>query len=106
MPTGSRQLPAVIDEATAADHTIVAAVTGQRIRIMAMWLWSDGIVDVTPKSGTTALSGFISLVAQSQFMLEPRRDNEPWFTCGSGEAFVLTVGAAIQVSGVAYYVTE
>jgi 2-iminoacetate synthase ThiH len=42
-------------------------------------------------------------VAQSHFDKEPRRDEEPWFTCGVNEAFVLTTSGAAQVSGIVYY---
>jgi hypothetical protein len=96
-------LAAVINAATAADHTIIAAVAAQRIRIYGIWIWSTGTTAVTPKSGSTALSGPIAMVAQSHFDKEPRRDQEPWFTCGVNEAFVLTNGSAIQISGVVYY---
>jgi hypothetical protein len=96
-------LNAVINITTATDTTIIAAVASQRIRIYAIWMWSGGTTSVTPKTATTPLSGTISMVAQSHFDKEPRRDEEPWFTCGVNEAFVLTTSGAAQVSGIVYY---
>lgn len=96
-------LNAVINISTATDTTIVAAVAAQRIRIYAIWIWSAGSTNVTPKSASTALAGPIAMAAQSDFNREPRRDQEPWFTCGVNEAFVLTTSAAVQISGIVYY---
>jgi hypothetical protein len=106
MPTreSKSQLAAAINIATVAEHTIVAAVSGQRIRVYAMWWWSGGTVQATPKSDSTILSGTLNLIAQSNPKWDPRLDDEPWFTTAVGEAFVISLAQATQVSGVAHYV--
>jgi hypothetical protein len=106
MPTreSKSQLAAVINISTVTEHTIIAAVSGQRIRVYALWLHSTGTVSATPKSDSTILSGRIDLVTQTHLRWEPRLDDEPWFTTTAGEAFVISLAQAVQVSGVAYYV--
>jgi hypothetical protein len=69
-----------------------------------MWWWSGGTVQATPKSDSTILSGTLNLIAQSNPRWEPRLDDEPWFTTAAGEAFIITLAQAVQLSGVAYYV--
>lgn len=96
---------ASINVATAADQTIVGAVAGQAIQIVGLVLVAAGAVTVTPKDGSTALTGAISLVAGQPFILVPERAVIPWFTTTAGQAFVLNLGGAVQVSGRVYYRT-
>ena len=105
-PNESAMLEVAFDEATDATHEVLAAVAGKRHYIYAIWLISDGTVDVTPQSGATVLSGFISMVAQGKFELLFNEQNIPWFTCGVNEAFQIDLSAAIQVSGRVYYKTR
>ena len=104
-PNEAAMSEVAFDEATAATHEVIAAVAGKRHYIYAIWLWADGAVDVTPQSGATALSGFISMAAQSHFAKDFNIQNIPWFTCTAGEAFQITLGGAVQVSGRVYYKT-
>jgi hypothetical protein len=106
MPTreSKSQLAAAINIGTVTDHTIVAAVAGQRIRVYAMWWWSAGTVAATPKSGSTVLSGSVNMIAQSNPTWDPRLDDEPWFTTAAGESFIITLDAAVHIGGIAYYV--
>lgn len=73
MPATPRYLSASINVATAADQTIVAAVAGQAIQIVGLVLVAAGAVTVTPKDGTTALTGPISLIAGTPLILIPER---------------------------------
>ncbi len=80
---------------------IVTAVAGQVIRIWKLWIQVNGNVGITIKSGGTALAGTL-ILAQGGSWLFPR-DGDPWFTCGTNEAFNIDADAAVQVSGRAYY---
>ena len=103
MPLGGVILSATIDTASSGDNTIVAAVSGEKISVFRLWLWSNGTVSVTIKDGAgTNLAGAMALVAQS----DPKwpLSEEPWFTTTAGNAFILNLSDAIQVSGRVYYV--
>ena len=50
---------AAIDLEDADDATIVAAVTGAKIRVLSYMLAADGTTTLTWKSGSTALSGAV-----------------------------------------------
>lgn len=95
---------AVINIATAATHTIVAAVSGKKISIVALVFTVAGEVNVTLQSNATAISGAMDFGGTD----EPRgiaqvNGNYPLQT-NTGEAFKMTLSAAIQVSGyVTYY---
>lgn len=94
-------LSATINIATSATHEIVAAVSGQKIYVFRMWWWAGGTVNATIKSGSTAMAGPIALIAQAS----PGWDmsETPWFITTAGEAFQITLDAAVQVSGRVHY---
>ena len=98
-----KTLSAVINIATAASHTIIAAVSGRKIIITSFFFTAGGEVNVTLKDGTTALTGAMDFGGES----EPRGivsnfgDNAIELT--PGNAFVITLSAAIQVSGLVCY---
>jgi len=97
---------AVINVATAADHTIVAAVTGKKIALRALALTVAGDTNLTWKSGSTAISGAMDFGGTN----EPRGISHglgkyPLETT-AGQALVLTNSAAVQVSGYITYTEE
>ena len=94
-----------ISIATAADHTIIAAVSGKRIVVTSIVFTVGGDVNVTLKDGTTALSGAMDFGGTS----EPRgmvvNFGDIVMRLSVGNAFIITLSAAVQVSGfVVYYV--
>jgi len=99
-------LSAVINIATAADHTIITAVTGRKINITSFLFTAGGEVNVTLKDGAAALTGAMDFGGTS----EPRGivasldDKALGLTVSS--AFVITLSAAIQVSGLVCYYIE
>lgn len=99
-------LSAVINIATAASHTIISAVTGRKIKITSFLFTTGGDVNVTLQDGATALTGALDFGGTS----EPRGivsnfgDNALGLT--SGNAFVITLSAAVQVSGLVNYYLE
>jgi hypothetical protein len=87
---------------TAATSTeLVAAVAGQVVSVVAYNLVAAAPVTAQFKSGTTALTGPMSMIAGT-----PLRDSmvdsstrDCLFQTAKGEALNLTLGTAIQVSG-------
>lgn len=99
-------LNAVINFATAATHSIIAAVTGKKIKITNIMLTVAGETNLTFKSATTAISGALDFGGTD----EPRGmvhslGDFPLETA-SGEAFQITSSGAVQVSGYVTYYTE
>ena len=96
-------ITAAISIATAADHTIIAAVTGKKIIITSLFFTVGGDVNVTLKDGATAISGAMDFGGTS----EPRgmvvNFADIAIALGSGNAFVITLSAAVQVSGTVVY---
>ena len=95
---------AKVDTAASGANEIIPAITGRSIRVMNYQLQAAGSVAVTWKSGTTALTGAMSLgtaggvnVASPLGLLQTN----------TGEALNLTLGGAVQVSGhVGYIVVD
>lgn len=91
-------IPKLINIAGAGDNTVIAAVAGQIIRVYKILLWANGSTSVTLKDGAaTSLTGAMAFTAQTGFVLD--YDDQPWFITSSGNAFVINLSAAIQVSG-------
>lgn len=90
---------AVIDVASLGDNTIVAAVTGKKIRVFQVVLISAGTTTVRFESGAggTALTGQLSLAANVGF-------STGWcpvghFETAAGSLLNLELSAAISVDG-------
>ena len=97
---------AAINIATAADHTIIAAVSGKKIVVTTLVFTVGGDVNVTLKDGTTSLSGAMDFGGTS----EPRgmvvNFADIVMKLSTGNAFVITLSAAVQVSGFVVYYLE
>jgi hypothetical protein len=95
---------AAIDAATSGNNTLVAAVTGKRIRVVALMLVAGGTVNVRFESGAdgTALSGQIQLVAQAGFALP--FNPAGWLQTAVGALLNLELSAAVSVDGMLVYV--
>ena len=95
----SRVQFAAISEATAADNVLVAGTTGNVIVVLNYVLVAGGTVNATFKDGTpTSLSGALPLVANAGASFAGDVDS-PAFKAAEGEDLVLTLDAAVQVSG-------
>jgi hypothetical protein len=100
-------LTAVVNAATLGDNTIVAARPSWAIRVIGYVLVPDTAVTATFKSsGGTALTGPMKLAPPGLAM--PLGPHAPggWqgqFESLTGEALVLNLGAATQVSGYVVY---
>ncbi len=95
---------AKIDAASSGDNTIVAAVTGKKIRVVALFVVAAGAVNVAFESGAggTALTGQMNLTTNSGFVL----DYNPvgWFETASATLLNLELSGAISVDGALTYI--
>ncbi len=92
------QQTAIINTAGSGDTVIVAAVTGKRIRVINYVLTAAGVVSVTFRSGTTALTGAMPLAANGGISVAGAQPGF-WLQTAAGEALNLSLSAAVQVSG-------
>lgn len=94
---------AVIDVASSGDNTLVAAVSGKKIRVHSLFLISAGTVTVRFESGAsgTALTGQMSLVANGGFSLP--YNPEGWFETAAGSLLNAELSSAVSVDGALSY---
>ena len=97
-----------INATSSGDNTVVAAVPGNRIRLIACHLHGNGDVNVSWKSGAaTTLAAPMPLgVKGNGFVLPHAPTGEYWQRTASGEALVLTLSAAVAVTGSLIYELE
>lgn len=101
-PTTAALTRAALSISTAGDNTVVGGTALQTIRVHKLFLVCAASVNVTFKDGaSTSLSGAMSFNAGSGLLLP--FDTEPWFVTTAGNAFIINLGSAKQVSGVVYY---
>lgn len=94
---------AVIDNATSGDNTIVAAVAGKEILVLAGLLVSSGTVNVRFESGAggTALTGQMNLVANTGFIIPYSPVGN--FKTAAGALLNLELSGAVSVDGYLVY---
>lgn len=94
----------IIDAALSGDNTIVAAVTGKKIRVLSCWVVAAAAVTVRFESGAggTALTGQANAGANGGFVLPFNEGG--WFETASGSLLNLELGGAVSVDGSLSYV--
>jgi hypothetical protein len=93
-------LPPRSDAASSGDNTLLAAQgSGNKIRVHSLYLLASGTVTVRFESGAggTALSGQMSLVANSGIVLP--FSPAGWFETAANALLNLELSAAISVDG-------
>lgn len=90
------------DENTSGDHSIQAAVSGQKIRLRKFWLQAAGAVSIKFRSNTTDLHAEITMAAD-QLLVFDNADDLPWYETLVSEALQLNLSAAVRVRGTIYY---
>lgn len=97
---------AVIDGATSGNNTVVAAVSGKKIRVMSCYLvnghTSTQTIRFESGAGGTALSGQIILAANGGFVLP--YNPEGWFETADGALLNLELAGATTVDGGLNYI--
>jgi len=94
---------AAVDVAAIGDNTLVAAVTGRKIRVLACALVAGGAVTVRFESGAggTALTGQMSLAANGVLTLPYNQAG--WFETAAGALLNLELSGAVSVDGALVY---
>ena len=91
-----------LDFSTVGDNTIVAGVSGLNVRVHRIFFVVSGSVVVTFKDGSGALTGPMTFLANSTFVLDDT-NTIPWFTTAVGTGFIINLSTSVQVSGRVYY---
>jgi hypothetical protein len=91
---------AAISAASMGSNTLVAAATGKIIRVHRLLIVAAGAVSAQFLDSATALTRVVSLVTGVPLILA--FDTKPWFVCSVGNAFNVTLGGAVQISGMLY----
>ena len=101
---GSDVQYAIIDGAASGDNTLVAAVTGKRIRVLSLFVIAAGAVTVRFESGAggTALTGQMNITTNSGFTLP--FNPEGWFQTVAAALLNMELGGAVSVDGALAYV--
>lgn len=96
-----------IDVATAGDNSLVAAQgVGNKIKVVSFWVvCSGGANTLTFKSGTTAKTGGMGLLANLPFGAAGTRA-EPVLQTAANEALQLNLAAATSVDGALSYIVS
>lgn len=95
---------AVVSAATAGNNTLVAAVAGKKIRVIAVVLVASGganTVRFESDADGTALTGQMDLAADGQLILS--KNGFGWFETVAGELLNLELSAATAVAGCLVY---
>lgn len=87
-----------IDGAASGANTLVAAATGVTITVLNYTMVAANTVTVTFKSDTTALTGAMSLAVAIPVSADSGR-REGLMKTAKGEALIMTLSGAVQVSG-------
>lgn len=95
---------AAIAAASSGDNTIVAAVTGKKLRVLSLVLLSTAKQTVAFESGAsgTALTGDMEIAANAPLVLP--FNPEGWFETAAGVLLNLELGGANAVAGSLSYV--
>ncbi|MFA5506966.1 MAG: hypothetical protein WC423_16155 [Vulcanimicrobiota bacterium] len=91
-----------INVSASGDTTLVAAQSGKRIWVLGYDLVTDGDVTITFKSGSIVITGPYAFNADSRGI--EKGGNGPAFRTVGGDALVMNLSDAVQVSGVLRYV--
>lgn len=95
---------AAVSCAASGNNELVAAVAGKRLKLISALLVADGTVAVKFRSASTDLSGAMSLIVNSGFVIPESMVG--WIVTSQGEPLNLNLSAAIQVSGMLVYEEE
>lgn len=100
---GSETKYAVIDAAAIGNQTLVAAVTGKKLRVLALFVVSAGVQTAIFQSGAggTALTGGLTLAAST--VVSVPFNPEGWFETAAGALLNLNLSAAVSVDGALVY---
>ena len=93
------------NQATGATHVVAAGVLDMSVKILGVFLLSDGTVDVTFQDSVGVdLIGPLRVAVDTPVMLPvSSTDNPGWQRTPTGLGLNLVLGGAVQVTGVIVY---
>jgi len=94
---------AKIDHAVSGDNTIVATVTGKRIKVYVVVLVVSGAVNCKWKSGFNDLSGDMNFDGKGEGYGQAVQPPAFLLATNAGEALILNLSAAVAVDGYVSY---
>ena len=103
--TGTDAKYAPIDTASSGDNTLVAAVSGKKVRVLALFVVASGganTLRLESSAGGTALTGQMDLADGDQLVLP--MNPEGWMETVAGELLNLELSVAKSVDGALVYV--
>lgn len=95
---------AAIAASTSGNNTLVASVSGKKIRVIAVWLTANGAVNAKFQSGAggTDLTGLAYMTSNTGFVLP--FNPAGWFETAATTLLNLNLSAAIAVGGSLVYI--
>ena len=103
---------AAVSGATSGNNTLVAAVSGKKIKVLGLVLVVDSTVAVRLESGAsgTALTGVMTITVTDDnpvVVLPMTTPGSHWVETAAGALLNMELGGAVQVSGcIVYYLEE
>jgi hypothetical protein len=105
--TGFNTKHAVISGASAGNNTVLSAVAGKKFHVYHLTVVVNAAVGVKFVSGTTDLTGVMSFSGQGEgFSESVTPPAELLVSANAGEAFIMNLSGAVQVSGFLSYWEE
>ena len=106
-PTHGR-VRAAISAATSGDNTLVAAVSGKKIKVLSLTVVGAGEVEARLESGAggTALTEVMTLVKGVPMVWPAALPGDHYVETAAGALLNLELGGAVQVSGCLLYYVE
>lgn len=93
-----------VNKVVAETSDLVAAVTNEAITVHKILLLAAGGVTVNFLDGATALNGYpMSLIVGVPLVIEGAQPDCVLFQTTGGNALRITLGGAVQVSGIVWY---
>jgi hypothetical protein len=93
-----------INIAASGDNTVIAAVSGKQIIVYKMWFVTNAAVNVQFKDGaSTAFNGFAVPFTGQGSSLTFQFDGKSYFETTAGNAFIINLSGATQITGRIYY---
>lgn len=101
---------AAVSGAASGDNTLVAGVTGKKIKVLGLLLVADSTVAIRLESaaGGTAITGVMTTTAENLTICLPMTvPGHQWVETAASALLNMELGGAVQVSGcIVYYLEE
>lgn len=102
-----RYKTAFLNPASSGTNQILAAITGQKIKVIGLYVVAAAANTIKFISGSTDISAQTALSANGGFVLPITDKGIPWFETNQGEALNISLSASTQVGvNIVYYVEK